>query len=204
MGKIYLLENHVRYMDADESGSIKKNHINGVRYDKWIALDEAIYPINTTYGRWPEMNDQRWHAQMYSSATMFLHSNIVFVINIVGEDLTFGTVPFSWAAARAKDDWEKVVGLSSVEKSQDLPTYSETANAFGKVLYVVGEYLDDKKPPTLTFNNATSKLGKVYARAFRAPSVQAFFKTHGYTFEVAGSEEIEDFGKWTTFSLNKI
>jgi hypothetical protein len=110
----------------------------------------------------------------------------------------------SWAQSRAGDDIDKVVELASTEKSQSLVSYSETANAFGKVLHVIGDYIDQFKPAELSFNNASSGLGKLYGRALRAKSVQEFFRSHSYSFDISGDEAVDGFGKLTTFTLTRI
>ena len=208
MSTVYIVENKIRYVDGDVNGITQKNHINGIEFREWLQLDEAINPINTEYGRWPEMSDANWHIpNMYNYYTMFEHAGLIFVISIIGDDLSFSTVSSSKAKAIAKQDWEKVISYSSTTKTQDINGYAEAANAFGKVLYVVGQFLDMKKPNQLTYSNASSKLGSLYARAFTSKSVKEFFKKHNYTVNKESEEEIGEydsmFGKLTTYSITR-
>ena len=178
-----------------------KNAVNGTEFNEWLQLSEAIRPIDTVFGKWPDCNDGQWHQPTsYQTYTFFIQGDAVFMVSVVGDDIYFASSKLSWTRARAKDNPKEAVQMMSVEASNSIVSYAGVANVFGKVLFITKQFLLNRKPKVLEFNGASEGLSSIYRRAFKSPSVVDFFSELGYALDKS-YDEVHDGKKLSFFKI---
>lgn len=179
-------------------------HINEVRYTDWIMLDEAIVPVNTEYGTWPNMNDHKWSMIGSShSMTCFQSGDIIIIVENIYGEIVFRSMRSRVATAMVKTPVDLIrFATTAADYAKDMEDPVPAAKAFGKVVYIITELIKQQQPEQLTFSGQ-GRVGSLYRRAFKSQASLKVFKDLGYDVKHQGDAELVPGVVASSFSITK-
>lgn len=154
-----------------------------------MQLDEALVPIDTEFGTWPGATDSKFEeVRPGHFVTAFNAGPMVVTIEFVGSTLLFKTIKSTAARAFAKTSLQ-LSDVASTTPHSGIRVFSQVAEVFGKVMFIVLKYLKDNKPKTVDFSGLDG-VGSLYNRAMRSPASTKEFNKLGYEMKFEGEEDI--------------
>ena len=133
-------------------------------------IEEAVRPTKTKFGTNESMDDGKWKEQYGMYYTFIKHDNNAFVSVLIHQD---GTVGFGTSNRHT---------LDMTKYDQEMKKFKGGFAIFGKVFYVMIEYIKKKKPIEINFSGANSSLERLYDKVVKNPATIKELERIGYHY----------------------